>query len=141
MITYVKGVHVHDIMSIFYQTALYFDSDTFKSAEHIYQSRKIIFHDLLEMDDLIRLVPDAKEAKKFSKQIVTKQQCEDLKPIIMGEILRINFIQCEEFRLLSTQGYIKHNVNDDFWGTGKNGKGHNVFGLLLAALRGGVKGV
>ena len=39
----------------------------------------------------------------------------------------------------STQGYIKHNVNDDLWGTGNNGKGHSVFGLLLAALRGGVK--
>lgn len=139
MITYVKGVH--DILSNFYQTPLYFHGDTFKSAEHLYQSRKAIFHDLLEMDDLIRLAPDAKEAKKLSKQIVTKQQWEDLKPIIMGEILKIKFIQCEEFRqrLLSTHGYINHNVNDDFWGTGKNGKGQNVFGLLLAALRGGVK--
>ena len=139
MITYVKGVH--DILSNFYQTPLYFDGDTFKSAEHLYQSSKAVVHDLLEMDDLIRLAPDAKEAKKLSKQIVTKQQWEDLKPIIMGEILKIKFIQCEEFRqrLLSMQGYIKHNVNDDFWGTGKNGKGQNVFGLLLATLRGGVK--
>jgi predicted NAD-dependent protein-ADP-ribosyltransferase YbiA (DUF1768 family) len=40
----------------------------------------------------------AKETKKLSKQIVTKQQWEDLKPIIMGEILKMKFIQCEEFR-------------------------------------------
>ena len=93
MITYVKGVH--EILSNFSQTPLFFNGDTFKSAEHIYQSRKAIFHDVLEIDDLIRL---AKEAKKLSKQIVTKQQWEDLKPIIMGEILKIKFIQCEEFR-------------------------------------------
>ena len=65
MITYVKGVH--EILSNFSQAPLFFNGDTFKSAEHIYQSRKAIFHDLLEIDDLIRLAPDAKEAKKLPK--------------------------------------------------------------------------
>ena len=95
MVTYVKGVH--EILSNFSQAPLFFNGDTFKSAEHIYQSRKAIFHDLLEIDDLIRLAPDAKEAKKLPKHS-NQAKWEDLKPIIMGEILKIKFIQCEEFR-------------------------------------------
>ena len=34
----------------------------------MYQSRKVIFHDLYEIDDLIRNAKDAKEAKRISKQ-------------------------------------------------------------------------
>ena len=65
---------------------------------------------------------------------------EEIKPIVMAEILKIKFVQCDEFRqkLMRTNGYIAHNVNDNFWGTGKDGKGMNVFGTLLAALRLGV---
>ena len=58
----------------------------------------------------------------------------------MAEILMIKFLQCEEFRkaLQESQGFIHHNVSDSFWGTSRDGKGLNVFGLLLAGLRNGV---
>ena len=54
----------------------------------------------------------------------------------MAEILKIKFRQCAEFRniLTSSKGYIAHNFSENVWGTGTNGRGMNVFGLLLAAL-------
>ena len=138
MITYVKGEQ--DVLSNFYPTPIEFDRDIFKSAEHLYQSRKAIYHLQLDIDDEIRNSPTAKDAKKLSKRIKTDKQMEEIKPIVMAEILKIKFVQCDEFRqkFMSTNGYIAHNVNDNFWGTGKDGKGMNVFGTLLAALRLGV---
>lgn len=62
---------------------------------------------------------------------------EDIRLIVMADILKIKFVRCVEFRdtLIKSSGYLCHNVKDSFWGTGHDGKGQNVFGLLLAALR------
>jgi len=87
MITYVKGEK--DVLSNFYPTMLEFDGDIFKSAEHIYQSRKAIFHEMYELDDHIRNAPDAKTAKKLSKEIKTNDTWEQIQLIVMAEILKI----------------------------------------------------
>ncbi|CAG2246805.1 unnamed protein product [Mytilus edulis] len=91
----------------------------------------------------IKQLSDSKKAKMLSKKLKTRKSWEDQKPLVMAEILKLKFLQCKAFRdrLTSTSGYINHNVPDEFWGTGRKGKGKNVFGLLLAALRLGIGGV
>lgn len=139
MITYVKGKT--DVLSNFYPVLLNNNGITFKSAEHMYQSQKAIFHEEYELNAKIIIAHNAQNAKKLSKSIKTCVEWEQMKPIVQAEILKIKFVQFEEFRdiLMASEGYIAHNVCDTFWGTGFDGKGHNVFGLLLAALRLGVK--
>ena len=75
-------------MSNFYPTPIEFDGDIFKSAEHLYQSRKAIYHLQLGIDDEIRNAPTA---KMLSKRIKTEKQREDIKLIVMAEILKIKF--------------------------------------------------
>lgn len=77
---------------------LEFDNDVFKSAEHLYQSRKAIYHERHDLDDDIRSAPDVKTSKSISKEIKIEKIWEDIKPIVMGEILKIKFQQCTEFR-------------------------------------------
>ena len=83
-----------DPLSNFYPTLLQFDGDTFKSTEHIYQSRKAIFHELYDLDDEIRNAPTAKEAKTIANQIKVNKTWEELRPVMMAEILKIKYIQC-----------------------------------------------
>ncbi|VDH92966.1 Hypothetical predicted protein [Mytilus galloprovincialis] len=61
----------------------------------------------------------------LSKKLKTRKSWEDQKPLVMAEILKLKFLQCKAFRdrLTSTSGYINHNVPDEFWGTGRKGKG------------------
>ncbi|CAC5400572.1 unnamed protein product [Mytilus coruscus] len=138
MITYVKGEH--DVLSNFYLNQLSYEDYTYPSAEHLYQCIKCDHHQDYELLHKIKQVSDAKAAKIMSKRLKTNKSWENQKPLVMAEILKLKFIQCKDFRdkLTSTSGYINHNVPDEFWGTGRKGKGKNVFGLLLAALRLGV---
>lgn len=135
MITYLKGEH--DGLTNFYPCKLVYEGKTYNSAEHIYESQKGQHHRLYAIDREIRRSRSAKQAKQISKSIRTDSEWEDRRPILMAEILKIKFQQCQHFHdtLLQTSGYIAHIVTDSFWGTGHNGRGQNVFGLLLAALR------
>jgi ribA/ribD-fused uncharacterized protein len=137
----IKVTGAEDPLSNFYPTLLQFDGDTFKSAKHIYQSRKAIFHEMYDLDDQIRHAPTAKEAKTIANQIKVNETWEEVRPVIMAEILKIKYTQCADFRekLTNSKGYLDHNVKSSFWGTGPDGKRQNVFGLLLAALRIGVQ--
>lgn len=56
---------------------------------------------------------------------------------IMKQILDKKFNQDKMFRemLVSTEEILIHNVPDEFWGTGNDGSGNNVFGSLLMQLR------
>lgn len=141
---YCMGIKVNgteDPLTNFYPTLLQFYGETFKSAEHIQQIRIAIIHGIYELDDEIRNAPTAKEAKTIANQIAVNQTWEELRPIIMREIIKIKYIQCADFRekLTRSKGYLAHNVNCSFWSNGHDSKGKHVFGLLLAALRTGVQ--
>jgi hypothetical protein len=53
----------------------------------------------------------------------------------MEDLLLLKADYCHKFveDLLTSTGFIDHNVGNTFWGTGNNGA--NVFGLLLVRLR------
>lgn len=136
MTTYVRGEH--DVLSNFFPCRLEYEGQIYNSAEHLYQSKKAIHHGFYALDRQIKRAHNASRAKQLSNSIKRiDRQWEENKAFIMSEILKIKFQQCECFRdrLMATKGYIAHNVPDEFWGTGRRGKGQNVFGLLLAALR------
>jgi predicted NAD-dependent protein-ADP-ribosyltransferase YbiA (DUF1768 family) len=92
---------------------------------------------MYNLDDQIRNALTAKEAKTIANQIKVNETWKELRPVIMAEILKIKYTQCADFRgkLTNSKGYLDQNVKCSFWGTGPDGKGQNVFGLLLAALR------
>lgn len=140
MIIYIRGKN--DVMSNFFPCLLEFNGTTYASAEHLYQTKKAVFHDRPDVELAIMNAKDAREAKKEGGNIQSiDSEWEDIKPIVMAEILKIKFLQCSLFRetLMESKGYLAHNVEDKFWGTGGHkSKGQNVFGLLLAALRASV---
>ncbi|VDI04848.1 Hypothetical predicted protein [Mytilus galloprovincialis] len=87
MITYVKGKT--DVLSNFYPVLLNNNGITFKSAEHMYQSQKAIFHEEYELNAKIIIAHNAQNAKKLSKSIKTCVEWEQMKPIVQAEILKI----------------------------------------------------
>lgn len=136
---YVKGPESE--MSNFYPCRIKESDELFKSAEHLYQYKKAIFHNYSSLADYIKKANSAKEAKGLSKCIKKSELSstwEKQKSEIMFNILCLKFEQVREFRiaLLNTRkAKLVHNVVHDFWGTGYMGRGKNHFGELLMRLR------
>ena len=114
MIVYIKGEK--DILSNFYPCKLMYNGEIFNSAEHLYQSWKCLFHNNLKIDQEIRVARDGKTAKIISKKIIVSKEWDDIRPLVMAEILKLKFLQCEKFRktLMNSSGYLSHNVHS--WG-------------------------
>ena len=139
MIAKVKGPTCP--LSNFYMHPIPFDSNTFPSAEHLYQFLNASFHNRQDVARLI-LAPDAFQVKKTAKLVHPSQQWQDLRAVLMFHILQLKFLACPAFRqdLQAASGFIDHCIPDLFWGTGPPGTfGSNVFGLLLTTLKQSVR--
>lgn len=78
------------------------------------------------------------KAKKIASQIKTRRDWEINKLDLMIHLIKMKAHQCAEFkyRLKISQRYkLIHNVDCKFWGTGKNGRGQNMYGQILEQMR------
>ena len=84
------------------------------------------------------IVPTAKEAKSFGRQVKLREDWESVKVDIMEMLLRQKFARpALREQLLNTQDSILINGNnygDTFWGVCK-GEGQNQLGRLLMKIR------
>jgi ribA/ribD-fused uncharacterized protein len=106
------------------------------TAEHAYQAAKT--HDAAQRE-AIRKAGSAQEAKQLGKSVTLRGDWDEIKAKRMYDILWLKFDQHPTLkkRLLDTAGstLIHEAPWDEFWGTGKDGTGKNVMGVILMQLR------
>jgi predicted NAD-dependent protein-ADP-ribosyltransferase YbiA (DUF1768 family) len=138
MITYVKGAGCP--MSNFYMVAIPYKGRHYRSLEHLYQCLKVDYHNSNGQYDCLRnqisSSSSGASAKHLARQLSSPSKSwEDQRETLMEDLLLLKADYCHRFveDLVTSTGFIDHNVGDTFWGTGNDGA--NVFGLLLVRLR------
>lgn len=126
-------------LSNFWPCRVVLDDREFPSVEHAYQAAKTTDDDVRSQ---IAQLPKAGDAKRFGKQVVLRQDWEEVKISIMKYLVRQKF-QTNPLRkwLLQTQDaeLIEGNWwGDTFWGV-CNGKGRNHLGKILMEIRDEIK--
>lgn len=127
----VKGFR--DPLSNFYPCKFRYNGTTYNSVEHCYQSLKAQHHHHYDLAELIvaqKTAADAKRLGKFPVHYSWTQQ----KFSIVFTLLKHKWFVVPKFRQeLSAlhEVEIVHPVPDSEWGTGNDGKGQNMFGILL----------
>lgn len=112
------------------------DGWEWKTAEHFYQALKA-----RNTGDVnwIKEAPTPQEAKKRGSTIQLSKNWDKHKIVCMRVVLEDKFSQSfylrKKLRLTYPHRLVHLASWDDFWGTGKNGKGKNMLGILLMALR------
>lgn len=129
-----------DVLSNFYQSNINYEGFVWKNAEQLYQYKKAVFHNRLDLANDIKQCTYAHDAKAKIRELKKcKTAWHDSKAGVMKEIMNLKWDQCEEFRrvLMSTKGKnLVHNMEDDpIWGFGRDGKGENLQGKILEEVR------
>ncbi|HEX5774664.1 MAG TPA: NADAR family protein [Candidatus Paceibacterota bacterium] len=117
---------------------------TWKTTEHAYQASKFTDGHLQDEIASARSPDEAKalahEFKEKSPESVRKDWSPETKLVIMEQILRAKLEQYPQIQhyLLSTGDrlLVEDNPHDEFWGSGRGGKGENHLGKLWMKLRG-----
>ena len=115
----------------------------FKSAEHLYQFRRMMAHKKELVAAQVKKATTAARAKSISESAVPPNKTDDYwinaSKAEMASISRLKFGQCHEFRqaLLDTgSASLVHNMeSDERWGFGRRGLGENWMGLVLEEVR------
>ena len=134
-------------MSNFFPCNIPAFGQTFDSVEHGYHFKKAMDHDLFNEAEIIKSQPTAKEAKAKADELIGKldtREWEEKSLSTLRFLLKVKKESCSEFvtRLGATGNKsISHNVASDYWGTGTDGKGKNVFGKLLMEVRDGLSAI
>ena len=127
--------HRHPL-SNFFSCCFRFQNLQFPSVEHAYQYHKAMFLDFPFVAQQILKAPDAYLAKKLSKHLPVSHQWNKFKAHFMMELLNSKFTQVPRFMnfILSNNYFYTHPVFDNFWGSGRDGTGHDIFGGCLNSI-------
>ena len=142
-----------DFLSNFYPCFLKIDDRCWPHVEAFYQSRKSVnpkYHERIlqkEKPSWSKYVGDCRiDYERISKLSWFRKHPEDLrtdwdeiKVEVMKKALHVKFTQHENLRRAlqntRTAELIEDSQNDTFWGSGKDGDGKNMLGVLLMELR------
>lgn len=126
----------HEFLSNFYFWPVRYEGILYPTSEHAYQAAKT-------RDPNVRLrislLPTPGASKKAGKALDLRSDWEDVKVMVMADILRLKFAPGSymAFLLLSTgdEHLVEGNYwHDTFWGV-CNGRGQNHLGKLLMQIR------
>jgi len=100
--------------------------------EHYYQAMKTV--DLLERA-LVWAAKTPKDSKRLGRQVAKREDWENIKEDVMMNGLRMKFTlgskMAQYLIATSDNEIIEHAPWDNYWGSGKDGKGENRLGALL----------
>lgn len=128
----------YSFLSNFYPSSLAYGEFNFRTVEHAFQASKT--SDLKEKMKIMRATTPGK-AKKLGREIKIREDWEEVKLIIMKELLYKKFLLHKDLRkkLIETEDAILIEGNrwkDTFWGVDlETGKGENNLGKLLMEVR------
>jgi len=121
-------------------------SHEFPTAEHYYQWMKIP-HSFSRKKDAVKRASSPRKAKdlthEYLRTIPTAKPDLELKCDLMREAIRMKFKQDTELcsRLVATnQRIVEASPTDRLWGSGEDGRGVNLMGMLLMELRASLTG-
>lgn len=118
--------------------SFYLKGKDWKTVEHYFQAQKFAG---TEYEEEIRLLDYPRQAKWSGndRDKPLRPDWEEVKVAIMKEAVKAKFDQNPEIKealLDSNKAYLLEDAPwDDFWGSGKNGMGKNMLGLILMDLR------
>jgi len=131
-----------EFLSNFYPTPFIWKNRTWPTVEHAFQASKSRNS---YYEEIIRKAKSPATAKKIGKRVVLREDWEEIKVLLMTELVLLKFEQNLDLRnrLLDTglaelvEGNYWH---DNFWGDCfcskcKNVKGQNMLGIILMEVR------
>jgi ribA/ribD-fused uncharacterized protein len=126
----------HDFLSNFFYAPVGYRGYTYITSEHAYQAARA---GNKEDHDYVARAPTAAMAKRRGHEIRTRADWDDIKLLIMKEIVKAKFNQHPmlKVRLMATAPERLEEGNDwedRYWGT-VNGEGDNYLGKILMMLR------
>lgn len=127
----------YGFLSNHFDSTFYEEGISWPSVEHYFQAHKFPGTSYV---DTIRTAPTTQKALEYgqSRKHKLRKDWEDVKIDVMRDAMRLKFSQSILFReALKDTGNSKiyFDFPDNFWGTGANGKGDNVMGECLVAIR------
>lgn len=129
----------HRFLSNFHECKVVVDGIAYPSSEHAYMAEKTIH---VEEKQLIAAFLTCKEVKKYgsSEMNITRENWEYVRVTAMMKVLIAKFTQNPELKaeLLATGDRLLIETNwwnDLFWGANKGGRGLNILGECLMAVR------
>ena len=125
----------YEYLSNFYKSDVYFEGIKYTSVENAYQSAKT----LDETQRLLISNMTASESKKYSKNLVIREDWENIKYFIMFDLVFQKFYRNHDLMnklLLTGDSYIEETNwwKDFYWGV-CNGVGENKLGKILMQVR------
>jgi ribA/ribD-fused uncharacterized protein len=122
-------------LSNFYPCEILVDAIIFPTVEHAFQASKTMDREVrIQISEL----SSPEEAKRFGRTVELRPDWEDVKLVIMKELLLIKFKQHHFMNQLFGTGKKNlvegNNWNDRYWGVCK-GEGLNHLGMLLMQIR------
>lgn len=122
-------------LSNFYACLIDYEGQRYPSVEHAYQAAKTLD---AEQRREIACAPSPGQAKRAGSRVTLRPDWEAIRAGVMSELLEKKFRDPElKTRLLATgDATLVHKAPwDAYWGDGPDGKGQNLQGQLLMALR------
>ena len=138
---YIKG-NDH-ILSMMYNSTIRYRGVMYMTPEHAYQSTKMEYSGVeKDMLDSVKTAADGYAAKKEAKKSPYSVTWQDKKSKELENICRSRADQDLDFRTVlkaTDEQPLIHNVHSEYWGTGKSGKGKNIYGRILERVRKSLK--
>ena len=132
----ILGFGDHPFLSNFYPSIVTYEGEVYATVEHAYQAAKTL--DLKERETIRKTFSPGK-AKKLGKTVLIREDWEEIKVEVMYHLLQQKFSNPDlKEKLLATgEVYIEetNTWGDTFWGCCPQGKGKNMLGILLMAIR------
>lgn len=121
------------------------DGKYWPTVEHYFQAQKFPGPEAAEHRERIRTADSPKSAKTLgqSREFAIRPDWDRVKDAVMLDALRRKFARPELRKLLLSTGrrpLVEASPFDKYWGEGRDGKGRNRLGALLAQLRAELRG-
>ena len=119
------------------------DGKRWPTSEHYFQAQK--FEDKADQEEVRRArTPMIAAQLGRDRRRKLRRNWESTKVQVMRAAVRAKFTQHEDLRtlLLATGDaqLVEHTENDDYWGDGGDGRGQNMLGRILEAVREELRG-
>lgn len=126
------------LLSNFYNCSIEYEGKIYPSVENAFQASKVLDED--EREIFTKCTPV--EAKRLGRKVKLRDDWEEVKVLIMTELIFTKFRMKELSNLLQnvSEDIVEHNTwHDNFWGVCTcskcNGRGANVLGIILCKVR------
>jgi len=123
-------------LSNFYFAKFKVDGFIYKTVEHFYQSKKFVKK---EHQKQVLQCSLASDARRLGKQLPMREIFDVIKDYVMYqgvyEKFKQNPLLAQKLKYTETSHIIENSPWDNYWGSGKTGKGLNKLGQILMLVR------